>query len=136
MKIILCIGLAELFIRLYALFLLSFSYAYLYNTFMYIVIYAKDVYSYYIECPILWQFARETLRLQEDSVSLASRLCIVSPSLCKLRLLAFVHTLYHALKNEPRALLADGFPVSPQSMQSFATEINRSLKSYIPGGHR
>ena len=82
------------------------------------------------------QFARETLRLQENSVSLGSRLCIVSPSLCKLRLLAFVHTLYHALKNEPRAVSSDGFPVSPQSMQSFATEISRSLKSFIPGGHR
>ena len=97
---------------------------------------AEHVFSHYVECPILWQFARETLRLQEDSVSLGSRLCIVSPSLCKLRLLAFVHTLYHALKNEPRAVSSDGFPVSPKSMQSFATEISRSLKSYIPGGHR
>ena len=97
---------------------------------------AEDVFSHYIECPILWQFARETLRLQEDSVSLGSRLCIVSPSLCKFRLSLFVYTLYHALKNEPRAVSSDGFPVSPKSMQSFATEISRSLKSFIPGGHR
>ena len=95
-----------------------------------------SVFSYYIECPILWLFATETLTIQEDSVSLGSRLCIVSPSLCQRRLLAFVHTLYHALRNEPRAVSSDGFLVSPKSMQSFTTEISRSLKSYIPGGHR
>ena len=76
------------------------------------------------------------LRLQDFFVSFEFRLCIVSPSLCKLGLLAFVHTLYHALKHEPRAVSEDGFPVSPKPMQSFATEISRSLKFYIPGGHR
>ena len=95
---------------------------------------AEDVLTYYLECPVLWQFAREALSLQEDSIFLQSRLCIVEPRICKLRLLAFAHCLYHALKNDPRGVKANGFPVSPNSMQILASEISRSIKYNIPGG--
>ena len=94
---------------------------------------AEDVLTHYLECPVLWQFAREALRLQEDSIFLLSRLCIVEPSICKLRLLAFTHCLYHALKNDPRGVKANGFPVSPNSMQILASEISRSIRYTIPG---
>ena len=89
--------------------------------------------THYLECPVLWQFAREALRLQEDSIFLLSRLCIVEPSICKLRLLAFTHCLYHAPKNDPRGVKANGFPVSPNSMQILASEISRSTRYTIPG---
>ena len=92
---------------------------------------AEDVLTHYLE---LWQFAREALSLQEDSIFLQSRLCIVEPRICKLRLLAFAHCLYHALKNDPRGVKANGFPVSPNSMQILASEISRSIKYNIPGG--
>ena len=95
---------------------------------------AEDVLTHYLECPVLWQFAREALSLQEDSIFLQSRLCIVEPRICKLRLLAFAHCLYHALKNDPRGVKANGFPVSPNSMQILASEISRSIKYNIPGG--
>ena len=94
---------------------------------------AEDVLTHYLECPVLWQFAREALRLQEDSIFLLSRLCIVEPSICKLQLLAFTHCLYHALKNDPRGVKANGFPVSPNSMQILASEISRSIRYTIPG---
>ena len=68
------------------------------------------------------------------SIFLQSRLCIVEPSICKLRLLAFAHSLYHALKNDPRGVKANGFPVSPNSMQILASVISRSIKYTILGG--
>ena len=67
-------------------------------------------------------------------VFLLSRLCVVEPSICELRLLPFTHSLYHALKNDPRGVKAHGFPVSPNSMQFLASEISRSIRYTIPCG--
>ena len=95
---------------------------------------SRDEFIHYLCCPALWQFARETLRIQEDSVMSESRLCLVSPTRSKLRLLAFVHTLYHTLKNDPRCVKPNGMPVNSNLMQRTATEVCRSIKFSIPGG--
>ena len=63
-----------------------------------------------------------------------SRLCLVSPTHSKLRLLAFVHTLYHTLKNDPRCVKPNGMPVNSKLMQRTATEVCRPIILSIPGG--
>ena len=78
-------------------------------------------------------FAREALKIREDSIFLGSRLCLVEPSISKLKLIAFVHSLYHALKNDPKCMGHDGLPVSSNLMQLAATDVSRSLKFSIPG---
>ena len=85
------------------------------------------------EIPHCHLHVQDALRLQEDAIFLLSPLCIVEPSICKLRLLAFTHCLYHALKNDPRGVKANGFAVSPNSMQILASEISRSIRYTIPG---
>ena len=77
-------------------------------------------------------FAREALKIQEDSIFIGSRLCLVEPSLQKLKLLAFTHSLYHSLKNDPRCIGQDGHPVNAHSMQLAATDICRSLRFSFP----
>ena len=57
---------------------------------------------------ILWSLARETLSIQEASVSVCERLCFVHPSIDKLKLLAFCHTLYHCTANDNQSILQDG----------------------------
>ena len=69
---------------------------------------ACDEVKHYLECPILWQFARETLHLQEYSILIGERLCLINPSIPKLKLLAFCHTLYHACKNDKECVQSDG----------------------------
>ena len=61
---------------------------------------AREEVVHYLSCPILWHFAREILKIREDSIFLGSRLCLVGRSISKLKLIAFVHSLYHALMNE------------------------------------
>ena len=75
---------------------------------------AEDVPTHYIEWAGLSQFAREALRLQEDSIFLQSQVGIAEPSIRKLRRLAFAHYLYHSFKNEPRRVKVNGFSVSPK----------------------
>ena len=67
-------------------------------------------------------------------INIRVRLCIVEPSNCILRLLAFVHSLYHALKNDPRGAKVNAFSVSPNSMPAFASEISSSSKYTNPTG--
>ena len=93
---------------------------------------AKDEFVHYLRCPILWYFAREALKIQEDSIFIGSRLCLVEPSIQKLKLLAFTHSLYHSLKNDPRCIGQDGHPVNANSMQLAATDICRSLRFSFP----
>ena len=93
---------------------------------------ARDEFVHYLRCPILWHFAREALKIQEDSIFIGSRLCLVEPSIQKLKLLAFTHSLYHSLKNDPRCIGQDGHPVNANSMQLAATDICRSLRFSFP----
>ena len=58
---------------------------------------------------------------------------LVWDAAASLKILAFTDCLYHALKNDPRGVKANGFPVSPNSMQILASEISRSIRYIIPG---
>ena len=87
---------------------------------------------HYLRCPILWYFAREALKIQENVIFIGSRLCLVACSIAKLKILAFTHCLYHSLKNTPSCVAQDGYPVNANSMQLAAGHVCRSLKFSFP----
>ena len=61
---------------------------------------SKDELVHYLICPVLWQFARETLKLPEPSLALNHRLCLCEPTVDKFKLLAFCHSLFHTCVND------------------------------------
>ena len=68
----------------------------------------QDEIRHYMQCHVLWQLAREALKLSEEYFSLGHRLCFIECSLDMLRLLAFSHLLYHSLKNDIECVNASG----------------------------
>ena len=92
---------------------------------------AKDEFSHYLVCPILWQFAREFIIAEEPSLSIESRLCLVEPNIDKLRALAFVYSLYHACKNDPGCSSDDGSLLRPDIVQIRASELARAVRHLV-----
>ena len=88
---------------------------------------ARDEFLHYLYCPALWSFARESLGIQEDSIGIAERLCFVSPSPDRLRMLAFVHLLYHATKNGPGCVRANGCVQPANVVQYRCSQLARSV---------
>ncbi len=89
-----------------------------------------DEIRHYFVCRVLWQFARETLHIREQSGLLEERLCIVSPSIDKLRLLAFCHCLYHAVRNDD-VCIVNGTLASPQIVQYRALALARHARFLV-----
>ena len=92
---------------------------------------ARDELVHYLVCPILWQFARETLRLPEPSLLIEARLALVEPSIDKLRALAFVHTLYHSCRNDPGCVDPEGHICTPERVQYRASQLCRSVRCFV-----
>ena len=92
---------------------------------------SEDELRHYLICPVIWQIARETLNLQEDSISIGERLCLINPSVSKLKLLAFCHSLYHACKNDRECVQSNGQIQSPLIVQNRATDIARFVKHLV-----
>ena len=92
---------------------------------------ARDEVRHYFICPVVWQIARETLNLQEDSISIGERLCLINPSVSKLKLLAFCHTLYHSCKNDRECVQSNGEIQSPLIVQNRASDIARFVKHLV-----
>ena len=92
---------------------------------------ARDELNHYLICPVLWQIARESLSLSEDSVLVEERLCCIHPSLSKLQLLAFAHTLYHANVNDTCVVFRNGCLACPRVVQSRAAQVARNIKHMI-----
>ena len=82
----------------------------------------RDELCHYLVCPILWQFARVSLRINEESIMFLSRLCVLEPTTDKLKLLAFCHALYHCCVNDTVCIADNGMPRSAQIVQQRATE--------------
>ena len=91
----------------------------------------EDCIQHYLVCPILWQLGREALNLREDSIFIGERLCLVTPTADKLRLLAFCHTLYHSLKNDKECVLDDGRLRTAPLLQSRAQDVSRFCKHLV-----
>jgi hypothetical protein len=84
---------------------------------------SNDELAHYLQCPILWQFARSSLKMNEPSIHFLSRLCISEPTSDKFKLLAFCHALYHTCVNDTECMQRDGMPKSCQTVQRVASEL-------------
>ena len=91
----------------------------------------RDELTHYLICPILWQFARDTLRIQEDSIGFLSRIGVIHPTHDKFRLLAFCHALYHCCVNDSACIQENGEPRSCQIVQQVASELCNFCKHRI-----
>ena len=91
----------------------------------------SDEIRHYIQCPILWQLAREALSISELHFSIEHRLCFVDCSLDKLRLLAYSHLLYHALKNDRECVQCNGQIKCPQFVQQKGSNLARALRPLV-----
>jgi len=94
---------------------------------------SRDELRHYLICPLLWQFAREFLNVCEPAISIASRLCLVQPSVEKLRALAFVHSLYHALSKEQHLCVSEGVLNDTMNLQRTASGLARSVLHFVNG---
>ena len=94
---------------------------------------SKDEVLHYLECPILWQFARENMRIQESSILVSQRLCLCGASIDKLKLLAFCHALYHSCVNGSGCMTFEGFPHSSRVVQLRARGLVRNCFHMVGG---
>jgi hypothetical protein len=90
----------------------------------------SDEIRHYLVCPVLWQFGRETLNLREFDIDVESRLCLRNPSTDKLRLLAFVHCLYHHIRNDC-GCIHDGEPACSSVVQYRARALAQDCKFLV-----
>ena len=90
---------------------------------------APDSLQHYLVCPILWLIVVGVFP-DEVSISIAERLCLVNPSMLKLRRLALAHGIYHACKNDPSCIV-DGLPACPLIVQNRAFEHSQALRHVI-----
>ena len=74
-------------------------------------------------CPILWQLARVTLRINKDSGGFLSRVGVVQPTSDKFRFLAFCHALHHCCVNDNTRMKDNAEPQCSQTVQSVACEL-------------
>ena len=84
---------------------------------------SRDEMCHYLSCPILWHFAFETLRTEEDSIFFLNRICVIDPTPDKLKSLAFCHSLYHSVVNDPECISVTGMPFDSARVQRRATEV-------------
>jgi len=92
---------------------------------------SRDEIRHYIQCPVLWQLAREALSISEHHFSIGHRLCFYDCSVDKLRLLAYSHLLYHAIKNDSDSIHSNGFLKSPQYIQQKSTNLVKALRPLV-----
>ena len=85
----------------------------------------------YIYIAFLWQLAREALSISEQHFSIEHRLCLVDCSLDKLRLLAYSHLLFHALKNDRECVQCNGQIKSLQLIQQKGSNFSRALRPLV-----
>ena len=90
---------------------------------------APDSLQHYLVCPILWLIVVGVFP-DEVSISIAERLCLVNPSLLKLRRLALAHGIYHACKNDPSCIV-DGLLACPLIVQNRLFELSQALRHMI-----
>ena len=88
----------------------------------------NDTLTHYLQCPILWQLAREAIPFEESS-SIAHRLALTEPTTRTLNRLAIAFSLYHNTKNDHVPFDSDlNFSV-PNFVQHRAACVASSLKS-------
>ena len=84
---------------------------------------SRDELCHYLVCPVLWQLALHTLRINESSIMFLNRICVSEPTQDKLKTLAFCHALYHSCVKDTVCIAENGMPKSPYIVQKRASEI-------------
>ena len=92
---------------------------------------SKDEFVHYMQCPILWQLAREALKVREDYFSIGHRLCFVDCSRDKLKLLSYCHSLYHAVRHDAGSISFDGNILHNRITQYRAHQLARTLRPLV-----
>ena len=92
---------------------------------------SPDSVQHYLVCPILWAFARETMKIQEDSILINSRLCINNPTVGKLKLLAFAFSFYNSVRKDPGCRNESGEPLQSHIVQNRGIGLARAVKSFV-----
>ena len=92
---------------------------------------SQDEIRQYMQCPVLWQLAREALSISEQYFILGHRLCFIDCSVDKLRLLAYAHLLHHAIKNDSGCVQSNGVIQSTQCIQQKSTNLVEALKPLV-----
>ena len=82
-------------------------------------------------CPILWQLGREALFISEVHFCLGHRLCFIDCSVGKLRLLAYAHLLYHAIKNDGDGVQRNGIIKCTQYIRQKSTNLVKALQPLV-----
>ena len=83
---------------------------------------------------LFWQLAREALLLCEEHFSngqIGHRLCFIDCSRDKLRLLAYSHTLHHALKNDTECVNALGMAKDSQFIQQRGCHLIKAIRPFV-----
>ena len=83
----------------------------------------RDEICHYLACPILWHLALETLCIKEESIFFLNRICVIAPTPDKLKTLAFCHSLYHSVVNDPECISGTGMPFNSARVQRRASEV-------------
>ena len=95
---------------------------------------ARDSLVHYLVCPILWQFARETLNVSEPAIVMPCRLCLKEPTYDSFKLLAFCHSLHHKVVNDPLCMNMDGHPCCSQIVQLRAIDLAKDSRYLVGEG--
>ena len=91
----------------------------------------KDEILHYLQCPVLWQLAREVLPLSEEYFSIRHRLCFIDCSKDKLRLLAYTHTLHHPLRDDTECIDAVGVIKDSQFIQQRGCHLIKAIRPFV-----
>ena len=90
-----------------------------------------DEIQHYMLCPILWQLGGEALSVSEQYFCLGHCLCFRDCSIDKLRLLAYVHLFYHALKNDRECVQCNGQIKSSNHVQMKSSNLAKALRPLV-----
>ena len=91
----------------------------------------SDEVRHYTQCPVLWQLAREALSISEQYFTLGHRLCFIDCSVDKLRMLAYGHLLYHAIKNDSDCVQGNGTIKCFQFIQQKTTNLVKTPRPFV-----
>ena len=91
----------------------------------------QDEIRHYMQCPVLWQLAREVLSVSEVYFYIGHRLCFIDCSLDELRLLAYSHLLYHSVKNDSECVNASGIIEDSQCIQQESSNLVKALRPLV-----
>ena len=83
----------------------------------------RDELCHYLQCPHLWNFAREHVGGPELNCSFLHRLCLLEPSVIKLKRLAFCHSLYHTCVNNNECVRENGMPYPQATVLARASQL-------------